>query len=116
MFMTGYVGQNAMDKTLTVRSIRSLARRLPLPSFSVRWDTCCLKAELISRDNSMSLNIPSNLLVKPALTSMISLTMISEDQKVLTYPHSALSLDSMLFSLSTLADFPTNNLFARSFL
>ena len=75
MFMTGYVGQNAMDKTLTVRSIRSLARRLPLPSFSVRWDTCCLKAELISRDNSMSLNIPSNLLVKPALTSMISLTM-----------------------------------------
>ena len=76
MFMTGYVGQNAMDKTLTVRSIRSLARRLS--SFSVRWDTCCLKAELISRDNSMSLNIPSNLLVKPALTSMISLTMSSE--------------------------------------
>lgn len=68
MFITGYVGQNAMDKTLTVRSIRSLARRLP--SFSVRWDTCCLKAELISRDNSMSLNIPSNLLVKPALISI----------------------------------------------
>ena len=71
MFMTGYVGQNAMDKTLTVRSIRSLARRLP--SFSVRCDTCCLKAELISRDNSMSLNIPSNLLVKPALISIKSL-------------------------------------------
>ena len=71
MFMTGYVGQNAMDKTLTVRSIRSLARRLP--SFSVRWDTCCLNAELISRDNSMSLNIPSNLLVKPALISIKSL-------------------------------------------
>ena len=33
-----------------------------------------------------------------------------------SYPHSAFSLDSMLFSLSTLADFPTNNLLARSFL
>ena len=38
------------------------------------------------------------------------------DCTVRSYPHSAFSLDSMLFSLSTLADFPTNNLLARSFL
>jgi hypothetical protein len=44
----------------------------------------------------MSLNIPSSLEVKPP-------------------PHSCFSFDSMLFSASTLADFPTSSRFARSY-
>lgn len=46
---------------------------------------------------SMSLNIPSSFDVNPP-------------------PHSCFSFDSMLFSASTLADFPTSKRFAKSFL
>lgn len=56
----------------------------------------CLKDTLISLLNSISLNIPSNLDVNPP-------------------PHSCFNLDSMLFSASTLADFPTNNRLAKSY-
>jgi len=56
----------------------------------------CLKAMLISLLSSMSLNIPSSLDVNPP-------------------PHSCFSLDNMLFSASTLADFPTRSLFAKSY-
>lgn len=56
----------------------------------------CLKALLTSLDNSISLNMPSSLEVNPP-------------------PHSCFSLDSMLFSASTLADFPTSKRLAKSY-
>lgn len=55
----------------------------------------CLNAMFMSLLSSMSLNIPSSFEVKPP-------------------PHSCFSFDSMLFSASTLADFPTSSRFARS--
>ena len=55
----------------------------------------CLNAMFMSLLSSMSLNIPSSFEVKPP-------------------PHSCFSFDNMLFSASTLADFPTSSRFARS--
>lgn len=55
----------------------------------------CLKANMMSLESSISLNMPSSLLVNPG-------------------PHSCFSLLNILFSASTLADFPTSSLFARS--
>ena len=51
----------------------------------------------MSRLRSMSLNIPSSLLVN-------------------WLPHSAFSLEIMFFSASVLDDFPSSRRFARSFL
>ena len=55
----------------------------------------CLNVSMKSLESSMSLNIPSSLPVKFG-------------------PHSALSLLSMLFSASTLADLPNRRRLARS--
>lgn len=55
--MVGYVGQLLSMRTLTVRS---------MPPGASLFSMNCLNDVIISFDISISLNIPSSLLVKPA--------------------------------------------------